>query len=288
MQASLPVTLGPVQETLLIPLLGRARETEKKRGILGDPKALEIVDSLAFDFSKWEGTRSLVGTCVRTCMFDTYVRDFLKRYPDGTVVELGCGLNTRFERLDNGLARWIEVDLPDVIELRRLFFEEGPRRTLIAASALDTSWMDVAEETRAPVMVVAEAILIYLDAPQARQALEAIAARFPGSWIAFDTTSSRRVDAQARHDAKRHLPSETWFRWRFGDPSEIEAWGVGLRLAESRTFLDAEPSLVAAFPWAFRLLVRCAPWWLRRRIGDYRLNLVIADAFDSAKPEGKP
>lgn len=277
MHHGIPVDLGPVQETLLIPLLGRARETAKKRGLLGDPKAVEIVDTLAYDFSKWEGTRSLVGTCVRTCMFDHYVQSFLARYPHGTVVELGCALNTRFERLDNGCAQWIEVDLPDVVALRRKLFQDGPRRTLLAASALDTAWMDTADALGAPVMVVAEAILIYLDAPDARLAIETIATRFPGVWIAFDTTSSRLVDSQSTHDAMRHLPRESWFRWRCEDPGEIESWGVGLRLAESRTFLDAEPRLVDRLPLAFRLMVRYAPWALRHRIGDYRLNLGIAD-----------
>ncbi|MEM7437942.1 MAG: class I SAM-dependent methyltransferase [Myxococcota bacterium] len=285
MTQSVPVNLGPVQETLLIPLLGRARETVKKRGLLGDPKAVEIVDRLAYDFSKWERSRSLVGTCVRTCMFDAYVRRFLAENPDGTIVELGCGLNTRFERLDNGRAYWIEVDLSDVVALRRRFFDEGPRRTLIAASALDTSWMDAAEARRAPVMVVAEAILIYLDAPDARKAIETIAARFPGVWIAFDSTSSRMVDSQANHDAMRHLPRESWFRWRCDDPREIQSWANGLRLAESRTFLDADPTLVSRFPWMFRWMVRYAPWSLRHRIGDYRLNLCIADTSEDTPVE---
>ncbi|MEL6777615.1 MAG: hypothetical protein AAFO06_10190 [Cyanobacteria bacterium J06597_16] len=49
----IPVNLGPVQETLLIPLLGRAVETQKGSGLIRDKKAVEIVDASDYDFSKW-------------------------------------------------------------------------------------------------------------------------------------------------------------------------------------------------------------------------------------------
>ena len=35
--------LGQVQETLMIPLLGRANETKRKKGMLYDAKAVEII-----------------------------------------------------------------------------------------------------------------------------------------------------------------------------------------------------------------------------------------------------
>ena len=59
------VNLGPVQETLLIPLLARARETERPRGLLHDRRACEIVRQLDYDFSKWEGGRSMKGAMLR-------------------------------------------------------------------------------------------------------------------------------------------------------------------------------------------------------------------------------
>ncbi|MEO0409803.1 MAG: class I SAM-dependent methyltransferase, partial [Cyanobacteria bacterium P01_A01_bin.135] len=132
------VDLGPVQETLLIPLLGRAVQTQKGNGLIQDPKAVEIVNALDYDFSKWEKSRSLTGATLRTRMYDQDVQAFLNEHPAGTVVEIGCGLNTRFERLDNGQVRWFDLDLPDTIALRRQFFQDGPRRTMLEASVLDT------------------------------------------------------------------------------------------------------------------------------------------------------
>ncbi|MEM9692761.1 MAG: class I SAM-dependent methyltransferase [Myxococcota bacterium] len=276
MDQRIDVELGPVQETLLIPLLGRARETQKRDGLLQDDKALEIVSRLTYDFDKWEGTQSLQGATFRTLMFDGMVKDFLTRHPDGTVVEIGCGLNTRFERLDNGRATWVELDLPDSMALRRTFFEEAPRLKMIAASVLDPEWLDQLDA--GPTLFVSEAVLIYLEAGEVERALRQIGIRFPGSELIMDTTSSTMVERQARHDVMRTLPETSWFRWRCDDPQSVEAWGLTLK--SSRTFVDAEPELVSKLTGWIGIMARWAPWLLRRAIRGYRLNHYV---FDDAR-----
>ena len=109
-------------------------------------------------------------------------------------------------------------------------------------------------------MFVAEAVLTYLDAPDARRAIVAIAQRFPGARIAFETTAARMVDTQDRHNAMWHLPRQSWFRWKCNDPREIESWGANLRLAASKTFLDADRDLLDRVPLLLRLTVRYAPF----------------------------
>ena len=282
------VDLGPVQETLLIPLLARARETENPRGLLHDPRAAAIVRSLDYDFAKWEGGRSLKGAMLRARMFDRYVESFLDTNPRGTVVEIGCGLDTRFDRVDNGQLRWFDLDLPDTIALRRRFFDDGARRTMIAASVLETDWMAQAKATGGPWMFVAEAVLPYLDAADARRAIVGLAEHFPGACIAFDTTGTRMVESQDKHDAMRHLTRESWFRWCCDDPLEIESWGAGVRLLASKTFLDADADLMDRVPLPLRLAARYAPFLLRRQTSQYRLNLAIADgAGSSGQPATK-
>ena len=266
----LTVSLGPVQETLLIPLLGRAVETRKSGGLLSDPRAVEIVDQLDYDFTKWEKSRSLQGSVLRTRMIDDDVKDFLALYPQGTVVEIGCGLNTRFERLDNGQVRWFDLDLPDTIALRRQFFDDSARRTMIAASVLESEWIGQIKATESPCCFVSEAVLIYLDAADAERAIQQIVAAFPGSWLLMDTTSKASVASQAKHDAMKHLPKSSWFRWEVDDPKELER--LGIRLMRSRSFADATPEMVKHFPWFYRLLAHLAPRILDRMTQGYRLN----------------
>jgi len=52
---------------------------------------------------------------VRLREFDRFARNFLDKNPTATVVYIGCGLDARFQRLDNGKVRWFDLDLPDVI-----------------------------------------------------------------------------------------------------------------------------------------------------------------------------
>ncbi|MEM6452126.1 MAG: class I SAM-dependent methyltransferase [Cyanobacteria bacterium P01_D01_bin.105] len=265
------VNLGSVQETLLIPLLGRAVQTQRKNGLIQDEKAVQIVESLDYDFSKWKKAQSLAGATFRTRMYDQDVQSFLAEHPTGTVVEIGCGLNTRFERLDNGQAHWFDLDLPDTIALRRQFFQDQPRRTMLEASVLDTDWMEPVAATGGPWCFISEAVLIYLEAAQVRQAVTQIAARFPDAWLLIDTTSQKMVEGQATHDAMKYLPQASWFRWACDDPSEIESWG-NLQLVRSRSFLDADDELKAQMPWPTKFFVQWFPWLLRRKIEGYRLN----------------
>ncbi len=47
------VRLGAVQETLFIPLAARARESHRKKPVLRDPKAAEMVRSIDYDAAKY-------------------------------------------------------------------------------------------------------------------------------------------------------------------------------------------------------------------------------------------
>jgi hypothetical protein len=110
--------LGAVQQTLFIPLLARARAAQRRQPLLRDPKAVEIAGSVDIDAKYGRGAGGSV-TVLRTVLMDAWVRDFLTAHPAGTVIEIGTGLNSRFERVDNGQVHWIDLDLPDAIELRR-------------------------------------------------------------------------------------------------------------------------------------------------------------------------
>ena len=57
-------------------------------------------------------------------LFDEQVGRFLKSFPDGIVVNMGCGLDTRFPRVDNGKVLWFDLDLPEAIAIRRKFLRK--------------------------------------------------------------------------------------------------------------------------------------------------------------------
>jgi O-methyltransferase involved in polyketide biosynthesis len=182
--------LGDVQQTLFIPLAARAAQTRRKHPALRDPKAVEILDAVDADALYTTHPGGFV-TVVRTLMFDWWVRQFLAEHPGGTVVELGTGLNTRFERVDNGRCHWIDLDLPDTIEMRRRFFADTDRRQMIAASVLDDTWHEAVAACPPPYFFVSDGVLVYLEEDHVKAALTRIGARFGGSILAFDTYGKR-------------------------------------------------------------------------------------------------
>jgi O-methyltransferase involved in polyketide biosynthesis len=263
--------LGEIQETLLIQLYARAVETHKRRGMLEDPRAVEMVESLDYDFSRFDGARSLVGSNIRTLLFDAWVRDFLDRHPAGTVVEIGTGLNTRFERLDNGDVRWFDLDLPDVIELRRAFFDDTERRRTLAASVADPAWIETVRESPGPYFLAAEAVLVYLEEEQVRSVFDLIADRLPGTYLALETASGHMVDHQDSHDVLSKVTAR--MRWRCDDPKEPEAWRDDVELVETCTFARLPAPVRSALPLPYRLLLRVMSTVKRREIEAYHFNL---------------
>jgi O-methyltransferase involved in polyketide biosynthesis len=151
----------------------------------------------------------------RALLFDRWVPDFLSAHPDTTVVEIGTGLNTRHERVDNGRSRWHELDLPGVIDLRRHFSADILRRTVIAVSVTDRAWAaEMASHPRVHPFV-AEAVQAHLYGPDVRRVIDLLADCFPGvpcrPWtppalVFFDTEDQKRRPRQGRGPYALVLP----------------------------------------------------------------------------------
>lgn len=250
MGVRIPVKLGTVQETLLVPLWARARENEESVPVLDDPTSREILDRLDYDFSPLDGARaSQLGCCVRGAQVDRWAQSFLERHPDGTVIELGVGLNSRYERVDNGRARWFEVDLPDAMELRREFFEDTDRRTMFSGSALENDWIErIRSETQGPWFIASEGVLVYFQPEEVRELFTRVADALPGATFAYDSMSPLVLRHQRKHDAMRYFAAE--FMWSVGDAREVESWDERYRLKDIRSFyhmLYAHPKRLPAY-----------------------------------------
>lgn len=262
------VALGEIQETLLIPLYGRALDAQHSRSILGDRQAIDLVSRIPYDFTKFRGA-SLPGSVMRASIFDEYIRDFLRRHPDGTVVDLGCGLSTRFDRLDNGTVRWFDLDVPDTMALRSRFFEDSSRYTMLTGSMFDSDWHAPVRERGGPIMLLSEAVMLYFPEAAVHAELKRVATAFPNSPFAFDTGGSLMMNSQDRNPVFRAVSAR--MQWVCDDPKTLEAHG--LRLVESRTFGSPQPAAARTWPAKYRLglkaIARFTP------ISNYRMNLFM-------------
>ncbi|HEX9832036.1 MAG TPA: class I SAM-dependent methyltransferase [Mycobacterium sp.] len=180
--------LTGVSETALLTLQVRANEARRPDSIIDDPMAIQLVDAIDFDWAKFGFSRRQ-DIAVRARAFDTEARRYLTDHPQATVVALAEGLQTSFYRLDAaGVGhefRWLTIDLPPMIELRRKLLPSSERIEMCAQSALDFSWMDrVAADDG--VFITAEGLLMYLQPDEALGLVAACAKRFGGGRMMFD------------------------------------------------------------------------------------------------------
>ena len=113
--------LANVPETMLITLGAKATETERADALIKDEKAVEMMGKIDYDFSKLKkASFSQSGCCVRARLIDMEAKAFLKDNPDAVVIQLGAGIDARYERLGKPkVGHWYDLDLPEAIELRR-------------------------------------------------------------------------------------------------------------------------------------------------------------------------
>lgn len=245
--------LGDVQQTLFIPLAARAAQTRRRHPALRDPKAVEIMEAIDIEAAytaRWGG----FFTITRTLVFDWWARQFLAEHPAGTVVELGTGLNSRFERVDNGQCHWIDLDLPDTIEVRRRFFADTDRRQMVAASLLDDTWHEAVSACPPPYFFVSEGVLVYLGEDDVAGAVTRIATRFGGSLLAFDTYGRRAYEQQHATAARRGMAAK--WAWWCDDPRSLQR--LGLEMVDSRPVTRPQAGLRPELPARYRWLLPLA------------------------------
>ena len=151
------------------------------------PGRLRSSTGLNYDITKANVPMlSAVGICLRTVIIDGIVKKFIETHPDGTIVNLGCGLDTRFSRLDNEKIQWFDLDLPDTISLRRHFFTETERNCFIAKSVLDFSWVEDIPPGDST-LFIAEGLSYYFTESENKALVSAIKQNYPGAEYVFDT-----------------------------------------------------------------------------------------------------
>ncbi len=209
---SVPVDLSGVSASLLSNLARRAAAARATRPLLDDTLAVEAFERLDYDFT--DVSRGASWHALRVATFDSAVRRFLKQSAGGTVVALGEGLETQFWRVDNGRMRWLTVDLPAVLDLRRRVLPEEPRQQSHSGSALDLDWVDELEPG-APVLVTAQGLLPYLEREQVHELIAAIAERLPGSSFIFDVVPEKMLELVRRTSGRERDQAVHLWTWLF-------------------------------------------------------------------------
>ena len=176
-----------------------------------------------------------IGGVARTIVLDRMAADFVKEHPDATVINIACGMDTRFYRVDNGKIRWYNIDLPVTMEVRKKYIKENERVTNIAASAMDESWTERIQSVAGPVLVIVEGLSMYLAETDVKQILSIIDRHFPQVTVFMEILNPKFVKKNVEKSIQQSGAVFTWgarsgeelpklcqaFRWQ-GDRSLVE------------------------------------------------------------------
>jgi O-methyltransferase involved in polyketide biosynthesis len=275
--------LGEVQETLLIPLYYRACETLREDAIIRDEDAVRIIDEIDYDFSCFDEAKYVYLDCViRSEIFDERVERFISNNPNGAILNLGAGLDARFQRVDNGSIRWFDLDFPDVIGIRDQLLPASDRVTHVASSAFDFDWLDALAVSReTPVMVIAEGLFCYCEESQVRELFLQLSKRFQDAHVLFQSISPRYVGRESQVGAVNRTRAK--LRWGVRSGRELLAWKKGWEFVGEWAFIDRHRSRWGRLRWLSLL-----PWVGRDlrevlKVTELRLSHLCAREFDVAQ-----
>lgn len=241
-------------ETLLITLDIRAKDYKAENSVLNDKKSAEIVERIDYDFSSLENDdKNYIGILARAKIMDREVRRFIEKYPDCHIVSLGSGLDTRFHRVDNGSIHWYDLDFPEVIELRRKFFEENERVKFISKSVSDPSWTEEIRNEDKKLLIISEGMIMYLAPEEVRKFLHILTDHFDGFELHLDCVPKNAVHRASRNKAVKKTKSEYLFGSSNG--KEILAFNPKLRQIGHINFTDEFKSLLKGFQRVFIPLI---------------------------------
>jgi methyltransferase (TIGR00027 family) len=278
--------IGDVARTSFITLYCHALETRSPDPILLDPKSIEITTELNKTLSRSDqpldrilvsgmlDKRLVVHIALRARKYDEYARDFLQKFPDGVVVNIGCGLDSRFLRIDNQRMVMYDLDLPEIIAIKKAFFQETERYHLIASSVLDYTWMVPVLQQKGPFLFIAEGVFMYLEGEDVRSLVLALQEKFPGSELVCEVVNSRWLKSPLKNmldyklQRQTHIGKDAMFRSGIHESREMEQWRDGIQFLDEWSYFDSDEKKLGLLNVLRHIeLIRKTQWTVH-----YRLN----------------
>ena len=251
-----------VQETLVIPLFGRLICSEHFPELFSDPEAKRICDSLDYDFAekrkKMESAAGLFGALeVAQRQYDLAceARDYLKGHPNAAVVNLGCGLDDTFRKCDNGTCRGYNLDMPDVIKIRDELLPAGEREENIACDLNDYTWMDRIDASNGAVFFAA-GVFYYFKTEAVIQLFIAMAKRFPGAVLAFDSCNERGAKMMRKTWLKEAGITDVSAYFSLEDENELKDWSCLFASVSARSYMRGYRDIYPDVGFFHKLMIR--------------------------------
>lgn len=267
-----------VQETLVIPLFGRLVCSERFPELFSDPEAKRICDSLDYDFAekrkKMESPAGLFGALeVAQRQYDLRgeVEDYLKDHPEAAVVNLGCGLDDTFSKVDNGLCRGYDLDLPDVISVRNELLPAGEREENLACDLNDFSWMERIDASKGAVFFAA-GVFYYFKTEEVKRLFSAMSERFPGAVLVFDSCNERGAKLMRKTWLKEAGITDVSAFFSLEDEKELRNWSGRFASVTAKSYMRGYRDIYGNVGLFHKLMIRFCDSLVKMKIVKIRFE----------------
>ena len=261
-----------VQETLVIPLFGRLVCSEHFPELFSDPEAKRICDSLDYDFAekrkKMESAAGLFGALeVAQRQYDLRceVEMYLQDHPQAAVVNLGCGLDDTFSKVDNGKCKGYNIDLPDVIKVRNDLLPAGERETNLACDLNDYSWMDGIDASGGAVFFAA-GVFYYFKTEDVKKLFRAMAERFPGGVLVFDSCNKRVAGLMRKTWLKEAGITDVNAYFSLEGEAELKGWSDRFASVTAKSYMRGYRDIYKNVGLLHKLMIRFCDGLVRMKI----------------------
>ena len=257
---------------MIIPLFGRLVCSEHFPELFSDPEAKRICDSLDYDFAgkrkKMESPAGLFGALeVAQRQYDLRceVEAYLKEHPKAAVVNLGCGLDDTFRKCDNGLCQGYNIDLPDVIRVRDDLLPPGEREQNLACDLNDHTWMDQIDASNGAVFYAA-GVFYYFRTEDVKKLFHAMAERFPGAVLAFDSCNERGAKMMRKTWLKEAGITDVSAFFSLEDEAELRSWSDRFASVSAKSYMRGYRDIYKNVGLFHKLMIRFCDSLVRMKI----------------------
>jgi methyltransferase (TIGR00027 family) len=246
--------LTDVSKTAIVTLRSHVLESQKNEPLINDPMAkycLEKLVSLASEdekallFNRKLSSALTSHIAIRARKYDSIINDFMLKNSSSTVVNLGCGFDTRYWRIDNKKCEYIELDLPEIVELKKDILKDHLSYELIGCSVLDSSWIDRVTSTgKRNFLLIAEGLFMYLPKTDVINLVKIFSQRFYHSQIVLEVVAEKYTRGIWKKivemKIKRELGFDAGSSYNFGvqNAFELESFGDGIKVIDEWSYVE--------------------------------------------------
>lgn len=194
--------LNGVEDTLYIPLAARIYASEKFPEFFYDEKALSLKQYIPTDSIENNTTEYFyMASVCRQQTIDRKIRGFLKENNRSNVVFLGAGLETAYNRLGNAESDFFQVDLPNVMDIRKKVLGNEDNEKLISGDMFTLDWIKEID-TSQPTMIVVSGVYQYFAESKIIDMIKKMKSRIAKGEVIFDATNSKGLELANKYVRK--------------------------------------------------------------------------------------